>query len=337
MIPKIICPLGANRIIIKIIPKQKTGFDAVRYQRKYIAMTEPDYDELNCLDFRFLLRLKANMLNAFMDASYQMDVLERIRKQMKKENGKALIFRSLNPGVAHIYSEMSIDRYFQDLAQFGYIDMMYGFYDVTEDLKALDSAWSLIGGCGNRTRVKHSKKIYSLLEKLDANNDVDIWTDLLREDGVKLFEDLAAKCHASRDYKNIRSSYAAAMTDSILHDRQLCAFIAHKLLDLAPMDKEKNKIKYVNRTKWPSHVVRIVIARDRGKCSQCHTDITMELMRKPNIDHIFALAKGGCNDIVNLQLLCEKCNSRKGSRDPSVMTSIPGYTNSEYIVFGDEF
>ena len=32
------------------------------------------------------------------------------------------------------------------------------------------------------------------------------------------------------------------------------------------------------------------------------------------IDHIIALARGGTNDLENLQLLCRSCNSRKGAR-----------------------
>lgn len=33
-----------------------------------------------------------------------------------------------------------------------------------------------------------------------------------------------------------------------------------------------------------------------------------------HIDHIVALARGGANEVANLQLLCPRCNLKKGAR-----------------------
>lgn len=53
-----------------------------------------------------------------------------------------------------------------------------------------------------------------------------------------------------------------------------------------------------------------VFARDGKVCAACRSvdDIT--------IDHVQPVAKGGTDDLTNLQPLCRSCNSRKGSRWP---------------------
>ena len=47
-----------------------------------------------------------------------------------------------------------------------------------------------------------------------------------------------------------------------------------------------------------------------GKCTGCEVSFPF---RNMTIDHIIARAKGGTNDPDNLQLLCGKCNSDKGT------------------------
>lgn len=301
-------------------------------------MTRTEDDDLPAVDFRFLLKLRGSMLNAFMDRSFQWDAEELIQKRMKKEDNKGLIYRAQNPGIAHIYCGMAIDRYFKDLSDYGYLEKLNGYYDVFNDLEILQAAWSLLGGMDTKIFDALQNKRWALLDKNDEIADVERWTDLCIKEGVPLMEKTAATCRASREYKGIRKVYASALADSVLHDRQLCAFISHKLLRLAPYDKKtKKRKKFVNRVRWPAHVPRIVWARDRGKCSNCHIDIAMELLAKPNIDHIFPIAIGGCNDIVNLQLLCAECNLEKGSRTMDVITSIPTYSGKDYVIFGDMF
>lgn len=53
-----------------------------------------------------------------------------------------------------------------------------------------------------------------------------------------------------------------------------------------------------------------VLQRDGGQCQICGatTDLT--------IDHIVSLARGGSDEIDNLQTLCSPCNRRKGAKMP---------------------
>lgn len=57
------------------------------------------------------------------------------------------------------------------------------------------------------------------------------------------------------------------------------------------------------------HFFKAIVERDELGCKRC------KRKKKLSIDHIFPLALGGSNDIRNLQLLCQRCNSRKGARD----------------------
>lgn len=58
----------------------------------------------------------------------------------------------------------------------------------------------------------------------------------------------------------------------------------------------------------PPEVRRYVYERDKYQCQSCgKSDRETQL----NVDHIIPLAKGGSNDISNLQTLCEQCNQQK--------------------------
>lgn len=58
-------------------------------------------------------------------------------------------------------------------------------------------------------------------------------------------------------------------------------------------------------------VRKYVFERDLYQCKSCgktHLETVL------NIDHIIPLARGGSNDISNLQTLCRSCNQRKKDR-----------------------
>lgn len=52
--------------------------------------------------------------------------------------------------------------------------------------------------------------------------------------------------------------------------------------------------------------------KQRGKCANCGCKLTDTNMAR---DHRKALAKGGSNDILNMELLCRPCNQRKHAKD----------------------
>jgi 5-methylcytosine-specific restriction endonuclease McrA len=50
-----------------------------------------------------------------------------------------------------------------------------------------------------------------------------------------------------------------------------------------------------------------------------------ELEADAHFDHIVPISRGGCNDVVNLQLLCESCNGAKRAELRPVRSSVPRY------------
>lgn len=58
----------------------------------------------------------------------------------------------------------------------------------------------------------------------------------------------------------------------------------------------------------PQDVKIAVTVRDQGKCRQCGSADDL------HFDHVIPWSKGGANTVNNIQLLCGRCNRRKGAR-----------------------
>lgn len=58
----------------------------------------------------------------------------------------------------------------------------------------------------------------------------------------------------------------------------------------------------------PNSVRQYIYQRDNYQCQRCGQTQTETTL---NIDHIIPLAKGGSNDMSNLQTLCQTCNQNK--------------------------
>ncbi len=58
----------------------------------------------------------------------------------------------------------------------------------------------------------------------------------------------------------------------------------------------------------PQAVREYVFERNNYKCRSCGKTNRQTTL---TVDHIIPLAKGGSNDMSNLQTLCENCNRRK--------------------------
>lgn len=70
----------------------------------------------------------------------------------------------------------------------------------------------------------------------------------------------------------------------------------------------QKKIGAFKKEKVPGNMRWSIWERDNFTCKQCGS------RRDLTIDHILAEANGGPTILDNLQTLCRRCNSRKGSR-----------------------
>lgn len=67
----------------------------------------------------------------------------------------------------------------------------------------------------------------------------------------------------------------------------------------------------VPRIPIPKAVREYVMKRDRRQCQKCGSNADLA------VDHIVPLSKGGANDMSNFQVLCRRCNSKKGANIPA--------------------
>jgi len=127
--------------------------------------------------------------------------------------------------------------------------------------------------------------------------------------------------------EELKPLYAQDYAERVFHDRQLCGYIAELILDIG-IDRttdDEAPGQWCERVTFPTWVRDALVARERGKCAVCGTDLSSELLGVVHIDHIVPLSKGGCNDVVNLQILCEMCNREKSSGAWPVTSSVPPY------------
>jgi len=126
----------------------------------------------------------------------------------------------------------------------------------------------------------------------------------------------------------LADAYAGNYVDRVFHDRELCAHISQVLVTIgfhAETTDGDGPLQWVERERTPDWAKKAIYSRDRGKCAQCGADVAMELATQGHIDHIVPLSAGGCNDLVNLQLLCEHCNLRKKDQPVPATSSVPPY------------
>ncbi len=77
---------------------------------------------------------------------------------------------------------------------------------------------------------------------------------------------------------------------------------------------------YEYRRKEASYVISkldlrlVVFTRDNFTCRNPLANPTCTVSKNLSVDHIVPVAKGGTDDLENLQTLCLACNSKKGAR-----------------------
>jgi hypothetical protein len=291
---------------------------------------------MRSLHFPFTLRLHTHVLACLIDHNFKgLDLFYRIKDCWKeRDQPHDLLVRPLERGLSTKIGEWCFDTLFDlDLEDRGesmtrpYFKTLAGedFMWFVEDVVEAARRSELFGD--SELLMAMAAKINEIGDLYEANEE-EYFKQVEgggRRELVAMFKKF---CRLLVPLSEMRTLYACEVAERILHDRQLCQFIAETVMDIGFGGEtvEGLRSQWVNRERWPPWVKTILLARDRGKCAACGIDMATELKEQIHIDHMFPIARGGCNDLVNLQLLCSKCNLTKRDRAAAVTSSVPQYT-----------
>lgn len=93
--------------------------------------------------------------------------------------------------------------------------------------------------------------------------------------------------------------------EPIRDDRRRCNY-CQNIISGHPLKKNCSKCNsWLAFNGWREAIIK----RDGGKCAYCGS-----IAKRPHIDHIYPLSKGGSNTAVNLVTSCGSCNIKKGDK-----------------------
>ena len=247
-------------------------------------------------------------------------IKQHIRGRIEPIN---LLKKPLERGLSYYLGKWFYDEYFSELR----LEYLHGEYAVW----FLDDFYEMLiyHQFKSSPSLDQIKSLINKIEKMYEKNEKEYW-DYLESEEVNVEIEQAFK-NAVAFYKNsiqhLKVNYAENFADRMLHDRQLCFYVSQLILQIGfdGNNDDTGPKQWVERAYWTERVKSILKARDRGKCAICGSDLTMELEAPIHIDHMIPITKGGCNDIVNLQILCDSCNLSKSNNSHEIKSSVPNY------------
>ncbi|MDR9052062.1 HNH endonuclease [Burkholderia multivorans] len=96
-----------------------------------------------------------------------------------------------------------------------------------------------------------------------------------------------------------------------INARQRQFYRDNKELFLANNRRRKARLKSIGGVHSRRDITALLV-KQKYRCAYCR----VSLRRKYHVDHVKPLKLGGSNDPTNLQVLCPRCNLRKGAKDP---------------------
>jgi hypothetical protein len=173
----------------------------------------------------------------------------------------------------------------------------------------------LIAAKGELENCERQKRTYPVIKYSNLFADIVKSKGLNKKYLNKKVEDIAIDPELYRQDKIglliVNHNYEAEEAGELV-DTAMATVLKVKLRDKkrdiikAIEEKYSSAIPEVNREPIPEDVRREVWRRDQGRCCKCSSQEKLEF------DHIIPIIKGGSNTSRNIQLLCQKCNRKKG-------------------------
>ncbi|MEO8611766.1 MAG: HNH endonuclease [Chloroflexota bacterium] len=159
-----------------------------------------------------------------------------------------------------------------------------------------------------------------LLEAYEFETNFMKWTKTTKEN--KTVENYLSYLQDEDILPQLNELVAKEVFHILFSDRKVLrnfgTHASYQILNSAPQfyPNKFTDMGYLKRAKIPQWAKDAIFHRDKGRCVQCGSDLTrlINLRNGLHFDHITALAKGGMNDVTNLQLLCETCNLKKSDK-----------------------
>jgi hypothetical protein len=204
----------------------------------------------------------------------------------------------------HDFSDVDLAQCQRDLAAFARVPA--ALEDLKPDLLSIEEAFAVhdIEYYPFRHRLAERRRTFASATQDDLDEYLEetwlgeAWERLLEQFTAEVFLILFQNRSLLLLFNDMMSDHVRSTCISELDEPYRSRFREDGVLKRAPIPK------------W---VRRAVYFRDRGRCVLCRADLsgTLSLRSVEHFDHIVPLARGGLNDVSNLQLLCSKCNLKK--------------------------
>lgn len=252
-----------------------------------------------------------------------MELFDRLKQHTRgRVEPTSLLFKTLQKGLLyHIGLWLYEDYIISDVHRMS-LGGEYRLWYLEDLLELLQSA----SVPQDDTLVAKARRLVEKVDALYAADEAAYFEAVDRNTLFAMTDRLIQKFE--NEIMIVAGYYARNYAERVFHDRQLCEHVSKTLVLIGfdGQDDDGPPKQWIDRQRrWPAWALKAVTARDRGHCALCGSGITLELEASPHIDHIVALAKGGTNDLCNLQLLCDVCNRKKAARRVAAKSSVPEY------------
>lgn len=126
----------------------------------------------------------------------------------------------------------------------------------------------------------------------------------------------------NRDYKTANAERLSPI--AIERTKKWRADNPAKVLENARKSSHTRRARqYKAGGSYTNEQLRDLIEKQKWKCAGHACGIS--LRKSKELDHIVPIARGGSNDIANLQYLCPPCNRKKNAKDPIAWAQMNGF------------